>query len=202
MVSNEKFMTIAKQFIIFAVVCIVCLSVATIPSYATSKTQNQAIDWAKSKVGKSLDYDKAYGAQCVDLIKYYYKYLGVSPVKGNGCDYVDNKLPKGWHRYKNATPKKGDILVYSGPNKNGHVAIFESTNITYHQNYPKGECVRRYTNKNYKKYGNYWGVIRPNFKNTSSKVTSAPKNLKATKGKYGDTVTFTWSKVTNATNYW
>ena len=37
---------------------------------ATNKTKSEAVAWAKSQVGKALDYDGSYGAQCVDFIYY------------------------------------------------------------------------------------------------------------------------------------
>ncbi len=42
-----------------------------ITAFAITKTQSEAVSWANSKIGQSLDYDGVYGAQCVDLIKYY-----------------------------------------------------------------------------------------------------------------------------------
>ena len=48
-------------------------------AYATSKTQSDAVNWANAQVGKSLDQDGVYGAQCVDLIRYYYQFLGPKP---------------------------------------------------------------------------------------------------------------------------
>ena len=78
-------------------------------------TAQEALAWARAQVGKSLDYDGVYGAQCVDLIKYYYDFLGcASYARGNGCDYATNALPSGWARYQGAQPQPGDILVYSG----------------------------------------------------------------------------------------
>lgn len=41
-------------------------------AHAVDKTADEAINWVKSKVGQALDYDGYYGAQCVDLIMYYY----------------------------------------------------------------------------------------------------------------------------------
>ena len=35
-----------------------------------------SIAWAQAQNGKPLDFDHVYGEQCVDLIKYYYQYLG------------------------------------------------------------------------------------------------------------------------------
>ena len=47
----------------------------TIMAYS-AHTQSEAVACAQSQLGKALDYDGKYGAQCVDLICYYYQYLG------------------------------------------------------------------------------------------------------------------------------
>ena len=110
--------------------------------HATSKTADEAINWVKSKVGQ-----KVGTGQCVSLICYYYDFLGVSRVPGNAKDYATNALPSGWSRIKGAVPQKGDILVYSaGPGGSyGHVAIAESANISYHQNYNNVQKVQKKT---------------------------------------------------------
>ena len=126
----------------------------------------EAMAWVQSQVGNSIDYDGAYGAQCVDFIKAYYNYLGVTPVRGNGRDYATNALPSGWTRIQGAQPQKGDILVYLGSSSNpyGHVAIYESDYVTYHQNYGGKQYVTKITNRAYNNMGlPYWGVIRPGF---------------------------------------
>ena len=133
---------------------------------ATDKTADDAISWVKSQIGKSIDYDGAYGAQCVDLILAYYNYLGVPTSSGNGKDYATNTLPSGWTRIAGAVPQKGDILVYGASDSNpyGHVAIYESERSTYHQNFNNVQKVVNVTNISYKGFSNpYWGVIRPNW---------------------------------------
>ena len=140
------------------------------------KTADQAITWVKSKVGTGIDYDKVYGNQCVDLIKAYYSYLGQSAQRGNGCDYAKNTLPSGWKRIKGGTPQKGDVLVYTGGYGGyGHVAIYESDYSTYHQNFNSHSYVERVTIKYNGRMGvTYWGVIRPDFKiSTSTSGTSS-----------------------------
>ena len=76
---------------------------------ATDKTADEAIAWAKSQVNKSIDMDgfptdQPY--QCVDLIKAYYKYLGVPVISGNGKDFATNDLPdSSWKRIQGAVPQ-------------------------------------------------------------------------------------------------
>ena len=147
------------------------IPMSKIESSATSITSTQAISWCQSKVNSALDYDGEYGAQCVDFIMYYYQYLGVSPVGGDACDYATNSLPSGWTRTKGGVPQKGDILVYTGGY--GHVAIYESTNVSYHQNWSGQyvEKVNRAYNQGYTYGGNtvtYWGCIHPNFAGSST----------------------------------
>ena len=125
---------------------------------------DDALKYIASLEGRAMDYDGAYGAQCVDLIKYYYKYLGVANyARGNGKDYATNSLPPGWTRIKGAVPQKGDILVYtSGGGGYGHVAIAESTNVSWHQNF-NGKYVRKISGNYNTIHVGYWGIIRPNF---------------------------------------
>lgn len=135
---------------------------------ATAHSVDDAINWCYSQIGVSIDtdgfpYDQPY--QCVDLIKAYYQYLGVSPVSGNGEDYAWNALPSGWTRVQGGTPQRGDILVYSESSSNiyGHVAIFESTYSTFHQNMDGKFYVDRFSYA-YNGISNpYWGYIRPDF---------------------------------------
>jgi len=121
-----------------------------------------AMRYIASLEGRAMDYDGVYGAQCVDLIKYYYKYLGVANyARGNGKDYATNTLPPNWKRIKGAEPQKGDILVYTtGGGGYGHVAIAESPNVSWHQNF-NGKYVRKITGNYRTIHVGYWGVIRP-----------------------------------------
>ena len=136
-------------------------------------TAEEAIKWVKSKVGQPIDVDGVYGAQCVDLAKAYYTFLGFRPVQGNGSDYTHNVLPPGYVRIQGAIPRKGDILVYTGGAKGyGHVAIYESMYSTYHQNFGGNQYVMHVTDIPYDGMTtvNYWGVIRPDFQSESDIV--------------------------------
>ena len=129
----------------------------------TEHTQAEAVEWLHGMVGTSIDYDGAYGAQCVDFIKAYYDWLGVEAVHGDAQDYRSNLLPDGFTRIENADPMPGDVLIYTGGNY-GHVGIFESEFETYHQNWGQPyvqELTARYDAISDARY--YWGVIRPCF---------------------------------------
>ncbi len=156
-----------KRVLSLLLVMLMVVSLAPMSALAATNghTANEAIGWVQSQVGKALDYDGAYGAQCVDLIKYYYDYLGcASYARGNGSDYATNALPSGWARLKGAQPRFGDILVYTGGYNNyGHVAIYESDYVSYHQNFNGKQYVVRATCKYNALNNPYWGVIRPDF---------------------------------------
>ena len=138
-------------------------------AYATSKTADEAIEWVKSQVGKSIDYDGAYGAQCVDLILAYYNYLGAPTSTGNACDYTWNTLPDGWQRLEGVEPQKGDILVYTDSSY-GHVGLYESERSHYHQNISYNGVAHQWVENITWAYNGfdskYWGVIRPNWADT------------------------------------
>ena len=156
-----------KRVLSLLLVLLMVMSLVPMSALAATNghTANEAIGWVQSQVGKALDYDGAYGAQCVDLIKYYYDYLGcASYARGNGSDYATNALPSGWTRLKGAQPRLGDILVYTGGYNNyGHVAIYESDYVSYHQNFNGKQYVVRATCKYNALNNPYWGVIRPDF---------------------------------------
>lgn len=131
-------------------------------------SREDAVKWAYAQEGKFLDYDKVYGAQCVDLVHYYYAYFGkASYATGNGCDFVNNKLPDGWTRIKNTAdfvPQPGDIAVWGKElSQYGHVAIILSADahsfVSMDQNWPRGSACKKVTHN----YNKFWGVIRPNF---------------------------------------
>lgn len=164
-----------KRVLSLALAVLMVLSLLPTAASASTggKTADDAINWVRSKAGQPLDYDGAYGAQCVDLICYYYRCLGQTSPGGYAKEYRTNALPSGWQRLQGVQPQKGDILVYnpSAKNEAGHVAIYESDYSTWHQNYADRQYVVNVTNVRYNNFDNtYWGVIRPDF----SSVTPAP----------------------------
>ena len=176
---------------IFASICVIAIAaILAMPigmqkAYAVDKNSSEGVSWAQSQVGKAIDYDGCYGAQCVDLVKAYYAYLGVSPVRGNGVDYTSNELPAGWSRVQGGTPQPGDILVYSGNSSNpyGHVGIYESERVTYHQNFEGRQYVQKVTYRFDALANPYWGYIRPNWNGSEAGAEKAASasvgNLKA-----------------------
>ena len=108
---------------------------------SVAHNQQEALAWAKAQIGKSIDTD-GYPAeqkyQCVDLVKAYYQYLGVSTPSGNAEAYRYKNVPNGWSRvYGNYQP--GDIAVwkpnytygYYSSGAYGHVAIVTSADSNW-----------------------------------------------------------------------
>lgn len=93
--------------------------------------------------GAAVDYDKKYGAQCVDLFNYYNQevigapFIG-TPVTGGARDLYEVDSPARAKFYKklgaDSHPQAGDVLVYGEPNGRyisgrtvhflGHVRIY------------------------------------------------------------------------------
>ena len=185
--------------LLLAVMMIVSLVPMNASASTNGRTAQEALTWVRSQLGKSLDYD-GYPSdqpyQCVDLIKFYYAYLGcASYAVGNAYQYASNTLPSGWARYQGAQPQAGDILVYSGNTSNpyGHVAIYESDYVTYHQNFNGNQYVVKYTGKYTSCENPYWGVIRPDF--SSAAVTASWEGPTVTD------ITETNAKITGKVNY-
>lgn len=137
--------TMKKRFL--SVVLCLCMVVGMVPAIITTvqastngHTRDEAVSWARSKIGTADDFDGNYGAQCVDLIYAYYTYLGQRHPGGHAYYYMSNALPSGWTRYTNGqtTPQPGDVVVYNAYEYNaawtGHVGIVvesNSQNYTY-----------------------------------------------------------------------
>ena len=146
--------------LILAVIMVACLLPTAAFASTNGKTADDAINWVRSLNGQTVG-----SGECVALIYAYYSYLGQTSPGGDGKDYWTNNLPAGWTRIPNAQPQKGDILVYGWSAKNpaGHVAIYESDNSTWHQNFGSARYVTQVTFR-YNSFDNpYLGVIRPDF---------------------------------------
>lgn len=119
-------------------------------THTTFVTKNQ---------GKYIDYDKAYGYQCVDLMRQYIKDVrGLLPyqcVQAGATAYkiwnnfVNNQF---YHKVKNTPngiPKRGDIVFFKPSSWfpflygfAGHVGIVDTASLmsmtAFEQNYPTG----------------------------------------------------------------
>ena len=124
--------------------------------------------WVKLYKGTKIDYDNAYGVQCVDLIKHYIKkVLGTTPQSiGNAYQYWEKRnskyisnlfVPVKNNKY--TIPKTGDVFVRSsGYNskgeRTGHIGVCTGNGNTeyffaYEQNAGgtgEGMTLHRHTN--------------------------------------------------------
>lgn len=115
---------------------------------------------------KYCDFDNAYGAQCVDLARQYWKDVSniAQPKSVRGaCDFwtsyqTDPTLNQNFDRIDNAPnnhPEAGDIVIWSNKAGGGygHIAICIKADTisftSFDQNYPTGsacqECTHNYT---------------------------------------------------------
>lgn len=123
--------------------------------------------------GKATDYDGAYGAQCVDLIKMYLnKVFGIKPGSWGNAKYYwlnfskHSELTKNFTKIENTAsfvPQEGDIMVWNGNVGGGcgHVAICTGEGNTsefysYDQNW-NGKAMHKVKHD----YDDVYGVLRP-----------------------------------------
>jgi len=127
--------------------------------------------------GKALDYDGAYGAQCVDLAKQYLDdCFGIKPgAWGNACAYWNNTNPQILAKFNKVPngptniPKQGDIMVYQcstpGSGGAGHIEIFDRKNgagsfVAFSQNWG-GAYAHMVTHSDNYKYVMGWLTPKP-----------------------------------------
>lgn len=153
------------------------LAPADIMAYS-AHTQSEAVAWAQSQLGKALDYDGVYGAQCVDLICYYYQYLGTTSPGGNAEAYRRNSLPGGWTRvYGNYQP--GDIAVWKpsysygsySTSVYGHVGIVTSADSVGFNAVNQNFNYKEYCTQNWFPLQVVECAIRPDFGSGSSAIS-------------------------------
>ncbi len=181
-----------KKIVSLLVTMIVIITTLILPCHmANAMTPQEGANWALAQVGKWIDTDGAYGAQCVDLIVQYCKTnFGWNPQgSGNAEAYRTVKLPNSsWKRIKNTPdfiPQPGDIAIWNPASSNGncgHVAIIISANInsfvSVDQNL-KGSSNGSAAQKTTHNYNNFWGVIRPPFtsENAATSTVSKPRTV-------------------------
>lgn len=98
-----------------------------------NKSVEDLVNYAASMLGKGVDWDGAYGCQCVDFTAFLLNYLGAGNyIGGSAKDYVSHSIPSGW-QYVYGNYQRGDIFVskvnfpgvngYWGTNSNGHIGL-------------------------------------------------------------------------------
>lgn len=122
----------------------------------------QLQDFINLNNNKFLDFDGAYGAQCVDLVQFWAQNLGLPKFHGNAIDLALQGSPNCPFISNTANnPSPGDIMIWgaapsdpylqTGPN--GHTAIYVSgdTNSfnSFDQNFPTGSTCHIYHHHNY-----------------------------------------------------
>lgn len=122
-------------------------------------------EFKKKWLGKKIDFDGAYGSQCVDAYRMYCKELGFEqspPIKG-AKDLWDTYRKDDFDRIENTpagVPETGDVIIWGQQvGEFGHVAIFDSGDvnkfISLDQNWP----VDGGTGVLHEQSHNYKGVI-------------------------------------------
>lgn len=90
-------------------------------------TKNKFLEIARGTINQWVDYDGAYGSQCVDEVNTTLARAGYAALPGNAIDLLDSARARGWQTFRNVpgqNPKAGDILVYgSYSHRFGHTGI-------------------------------------------------------------------------------
>lgn len=174
--NRERDIEMNKTKKIISLILSTMLVISILPgAIASAMTPQEGANWALAQVGRWIDTDGAYGAQCVDLIVEYCKAnFGWNPQgSGNAEAYRRVNLPNSsWQRIQNTPefiPQPGDIAIWNPAESNGycgHVAIIISADInsfvSVDQNL-KGSANGSAAEKTTHNYKNFWGVIRPPF---------------------------------------
>jgi len=111
------------------------------------------LQWCRAAVGKRIDFDHAYGAQCVDLVNVYAQaFRAAGAFKGNAVD-IARQNATGWRWVANAPanyPTAGDVVVWAkdariGTGDAGHTALCLAADtrvlLVLEQNWPTGSPV-------------------------------------------------------------
>ena len=203
---NRKIKQILS-LLLAAVIFVGVMPMSTVPASAATNghSQSEAMAWLNSKIGIQIG-----NGQCPALAREYYSYLGYS-VSGNGKDY-ENNVPNGWTRtyyYSGYVPQPGDIAVWRATNTDagkiyGHVAIVQSATSSSMTCYEQGESANYKVRTHGYSYGMVTCFIRPDFEQGTSTLPGIVKDLHCDKKVYNtnESITFTWSAVPTATEYW
>ena len=162
-------------------------------------------EFVKKYDGTSVDFDKFYGAQCVDLFNFYNReVVGAprigTPITGGARDLWENEkgTPANFYRRVSAAEqlRVGDVLVYAEPHGRyieggrqkyyGHVNIYIGNNRVIEQN---GKVAKKTVVREVFKSG-LIGILRPlrfEVKSEPQKVPETTQNKNTHQIQSGDT---------------
>ena len=166
---------------LLSVAMLLCAVPILVQAGTNGHSQSDAVNWANSKNGQSLDYDGVYGAQCVDFTAYYYQYLGAAAyVGGNANAYQTRSIPNGWSRVyysSGITFQPGDIAVWktnlswqngystTSTGDLGHVGVILSADNVGFNAAEQNANNKQYVTINWHYNSELFCVIRPDFTN-------------------------------------
>jgi hypothetical protein len=152
-------------------------------------------DFLRLNNGQFMDWDNAYGAQCVDLFNFYNdQVIGApwigTPLTGGAADLwvnFDNSIARDYYvRVGNTpdfVPQRGDVMIWAantpatGPA--GHVGICTGEGntdyfVSFDQNYPTGTPCHNERHS----YTGVYGVLRPKMFINSNHPTQGDASVK------------------------
>lgn len=134
-------------------------------------TTTQVRSWIGAHNGKWIDFDGAYGAQCMDLVVQYAYDLWGHRLTGNAEALRTQPLPAGWQRIKNSAtfkPQLGDIFVwYGAAHPYGHTGVIISGDLNRYEAIEQnivtgtGAAADRAQIRTNSYPADFWGVVRP-----------------------------------------
>lgn len=106
-------------------------------------------DFINKYKGKKIDWDGQFGAQCVDLYRFYVKEVwgkSQTPGVGGASQIFDSLKPADFYKERNTPagiPKPGDVITWDeNYTKHGHVGVVVSADVksitVFEQNNPLG----------------------------------------------------------------
>lgn len=127
--------------------------------------------------GKRVNFDGAFGAQCVDLYRFYIKEVWQLPQTPRvvGAFQIFGSLPPGFDKFTSGVPQAGDVIIWNEKHiKNGHVAVVTAADQSgfnaFQQNGPKSDTngvtgspcnIARYSYKNIIGWFHPKGLVMP-----------------------------------------
>lgn len=136
-------------------------------------------DWKAQALGKHLDVDGAFGAQCVDVyLDYIQTVIGVHDWAsvsgyGNAVDMYDTVNTQYFDKLTGIIPRQGDVVIFNATTTNsaGHIAIVDSADTNFMQCIeqdgfnPTGVCYAKQ-----RSYINVKGFLRPKGLNMNENI--------------------------------